>query len=712
MTSKIKILHIIDSLEKGGAEKLLVDCMSEIQKAHPEAEQYLWTLHTYQDEFSIPKNIKRISRNISMINFFSTIRAVNKFITENKITVIHAHLIDSILVSRFLKSNSIRKKVFTYHNFYYSSNFVYYSWWRTLVEKITYKKKYTSIFVSKEIKTTTEVVRGRNPNDLVLDNFFNPAFKYQYKVDASVNTLKMVIVANLRETKNLFLAVKEMALLKNYPVSLDIYGEGNLREELQKEINKEGVAITLKGRQLITPELLSNYDIFLLTSISEGLPIALLEAMATGLPSLLPDHLPMFKEVAANSSICYSIKKEGELSEKIKFILNNKTELIKLSEDTKVRIKNYQATEYINVLLQTYYSPRILYLIDNLNIGGAEELLVNTANELAKNDQYIVHVGTTKAPNGPLHKHLLPKVNYIHFNCRRLTYLFGIIKLRKYIRDNNINIVHGHLESSIIVSRIGCNKKTKLVATYHNMEFSKESVYYGYRKVFFERLTYNKNSFSIYVSKNVQALVESIRPSNPGYCEVLNNFSVKTTNGNYKPNPAGGLRLVTIANIKASKNIPFILEVMVDLKDYSIYWDIYGDGVLKPKFENEITRLNINVRLLGSQPISNDLFYSYDLFALTSLSEGMPLALLEALGYGMPSLLPDHMPIMKEIAGDSAFYFSIHDKDRFKKKLIDLLENKEALPKMSAVAISQNSLFSMKNHIDKLNGIYEKIILS
>lgn len=82
--------------------------------------------------------------------------------------------------------------------------------------------------------------------------------------------------------------------------SMDIYGEGNLSAELQKEIERKGLLgkIDLKG---VVPrdqvfKALYDSDIFLSPSLWEGLPIALMEAMCVGLPCIV-SKIPSHREV-------------------------------------------------------------------------------------------------------------------------------------------------------------------------------------------------------------------------------------------------------------------------------------------------------------------------------------------------------------------------------------------------------------------------------
>lgn len=77
------------------------------------------------------------------------------------------------------------------------------------------------------------------------------------------------------------------AIRRGHPnAELHIAGRGHMRASIEKQISelKLDDAVKLLGRRSDIPDLLSESDIFLFTSFSEGCPNALLEAMAVGLP--------------------------------------------------------------------------------------------------------------------------------------------------------------------------------------------------------------------------------------------------------------------------------------------------------------------------------------------------------------------------------------------------------------------------------------------
>lgn len=74
-------------------------------------------------------------------------------------------------------------------------------------------------------------------------------------------------------------------------MKVKVYGDGKLEKELKEHIASKGLqnVISLEGQTNNVPEALSEADIFVLTSDYEGMPNALLEAMAMGIPCIATD---------------------------------------------------------------------------------------------------------------------------------------------------------------------------------------------------------------------------------------------------------------------------------------------------------------------------------------------------------------------------------------------------------------------------------------
>ena len=101
------------------------------------------------------------------------------------------------------------------------------------------------------------------------------------------DTILYITVGELIGRKNQRAAIQAFANAKIANSAFLICGDGVLRNELQRFIDDNGIEnVFLLGYRRDIPTLLANADIFVFPSFQEGLPGALMEAMATGLPSI------------------------------------------------------------------------------------------------------------------------------------------------------------------------------------------------------------------------------------------------------------------------------------------------------------------------------------------------------------------------------------------------------------------------------------------
>lgn len=136
----------------------------------------------------------------------------------------------------------------------------------------------------------------RLPPSLV-ERIYNPILN---RVSVSVKKrsvhapYKLVAAGRLTRAKNyphLIKAVKVLVEDKGMLCTLDIYGEGELRQELQDLIDKLGLGeiIRLQGFAENLPDRLKDYDIFIMSSSWEGLPTVLIEALNADLRVISTD---------------------------------------------------------------------------------------------------------------------------------------------------------------------------------------------------------------------------------------------------------------------------------------------------------------------------------------------------------------------------------------------------------------------------------------
>jgi glycosyltransferase involved in cell wall biosynthesis len=110
------------------------------------------------------------------------------------------------------------------------------------------------------------------------------------KAELQIGEDEMVVgsVGRLVQVKDYPTLLKAFAIITNKinKCKLVILGDGILRAELEAYVNENGLSkkVMFLGSRRDIPEMMQIFDVFVLSSVSEGLPIALLEAMAAGIP--------------------------------------------------------------------------------------------------------------------------------------------------------------------------------------------------------------------------------------------------------------------------------------------------------------------------------------------------------------------------------------------------------------------------------------------
>jgi len=124
---------------------------------------------------------------------------------------------------------------------------------------------------------------------------------------------RLVAAARYSREKGLDALVRAVAMLPPGMVErLDLYGDGPERRALRDLIKdlRLGERVMLHGWRQDIPEQLAGHDLFVLPSTSEGMPYALLEAMAVGLPVVATD-VPGIVEALAGGEAGLLVRREG-----------------------------------------------------------------------------------------------------------------------------------------------------------------------------------------------------------------------------------------------------------------------------------------------------------------------------------------------------------------------------------------------------------------
>ena len=137
-------------------------------------------------------------------------------------------------------------------------------------------------------------------NGINIDTFHKEDIKVKdhltQELDISDRDYVLGFVGRLVPVKNpLFVLLLLERILESIPEAICIIvGEGPLKSEIEYQARKRNLlkSIRLTGNRNDIPDIMGLFDVFLLPSHFEGLPIVALEAQAKGLPCIISDNVP------------------------------------------------------------------------------------------------------------------------------------------------------------------------------------------------------------------------------------------------------------------------------------------------------------------------------------------------------------------------------------------------------------------------------------
>lgn len=165
--------------------------------------------------------------------------------------------------------------------------------WRFLWKEC-YRSAYKVILQTKEQgEYYSDAIRAKS---VIIPNPLNDIYQSSYKQQYAERPTRFIAVGRIVPQKNYPMMIRAFAVLARiHPeIILDIFGEeedASYLASVQRLIEDEGMAkqIFLRGRSMQIHEEYKAHDVFLLTSNFEGMPNALVEAMASGLPCISTD---------------------------------------------------------------------------------------------------------------------------------------------------------------------------------------------------------------------------------------------------------------------------------------------------------------------------------------------------------------------------------------------------------------------------------------
>jgi glycosyltransferase involved in cell wall biosynthesis len=304
MASKLGVAMVVNNLDVGGLEKVVVSLLNNLDRNR--FDRYLICLDgpgKMADDVDLPPDCRLVlkknpDRRLPLVGVnidTSLFTAIRRFVRDKGIRVLHAHNLAPLLyagiATRLIPMRNRPALVYSEHNQIYSAS-------AGQKRRLKYYLKLADqvVSVSQDLQRTLVRDAGARPDGVrVLYNGIDGkrfVFQDKHKVRRELGipdgdfVVGTAVVLSEQKGIAFLLDAARQVLAREPAIRFLIAGDGPLRADLEAKARQMelGDRVVFLGYRRDVPDLISSYDAYVLPSLWEGLPLALIEALAIGKP--------------------------------------------------------------------------------------------------------------------------------------------------------------------------------------------------------------------------------------------------------------------------------------------------------------------------------------------------------------------------------------------------------------------------------------------
>ncbi len=317
--------------------------------------------------------MEKMGRKLSVFNDLYSVYWLYRFIKKERPQIVNTHTAKAGAVGRI--AAWLARVPVIIHTFHGHVFYGYFNKWKTafylFLERFLAKISTQIIVISRsqyeDIVFKFKIAPAHKvtlmPLGIELERFLKikkiDILKKQLNLNPDVHLL--AIIGRMVPVKNhlMSLLVLRKLIDENLPVHLLMVGDGELFVEIQlktKELNLEEY-VHFSGWSLDIENIYAGIDALLLTSINEGTPITLLEAMASGVPVIATavGGVPDLISDGQSGYLC-EVNNIDEMVLKIKKVLFEPDNTQQIIANAKVNVQNRFSYQRLMVEVENFYS--------------------------------------------------------------------------------------------------------------------------------------------------------------------------------------------------------------------------------------------------------------------------------------------------------------------------------------------------------------------
>jgi glycosyltransferase involved in cell wall biosynthesis len=352
----MKVLQILNSLQIGGAEKLITDSVPLYKEKGIKMDVVcLLDKKTAFWEELEEKQVKITGLTTgSVYNPFLIFKIIPLL---KKYDIIHLHLFPVlywVVLAKWI-SFSKTKLIYTEHNTHNKrrEKFIFQT-----IDRYIYKGLDQIITISPEVENKLkEHLRGKEKDELIQNGVdiqkFATAKAYDKADFFDKDCFLLIQVSSFREQKDQSTLIKSLNFLPNN-IKLLLVGDGPLKAENEKLVQELNLTNRVKflGLRNDIPSLLHTADISILSSYYEGLSLACIEGMASG-PFIASD-VPGLREIVKGHGLLFERGNSKELASHIQNLKDNEVLYKEISISCYKRANQFDIEIMVNKYIDAY----------------------------------------------------------------------------------------------------------------------------------------------------------------------------------------------------------------------------------------------------------------------------------------------------------------------------------------------------------------------
>jgi glycosyltransferase involved in cell wall biosynthesis len=369
----VRILHVT-ATTTGGIGLLLLSLAKHLDKKKFDVTVAFGPGYMLDEEFfkeGISVYTISTSRKIDPFSIVKGFFQIYRLIKEKRFDIVHSHTSVGGLIGRIAgKLAGVSVVIWSIHGFAsHEGQNRFKKYFFLLIEKLL--DKFTDHYVAVSEALKKEGIQNRIltsnkitviHNGIELRNFNKNFNVIQKKKELGIEMSRTIIgtVTRFEPQKAIHdFLVAVSYVKKTYPdIKVVIAGDGPLRREIEKLINdlKLNDNITLLGWRNDVPEILAVLDIFCQSSLWEGCPMVLLEAMAVGKP-IIATNVGGVKEIVEddNTGILVPPADPKAMGDAIVKLMNNKEKTMKMGMNGRRRAESFFNVDLMLIKYERLY---------------------------------------------------------------------------------------------------------------------------------------------------------------------------------------------------------------------------------------------------------------------------------------------------------------------------------------------------------------------